>query len=407
MKSLLAVLLGCALAGVTPAYMSPAHAQISDNAVRIGVLTDLTGLYTDNTGTGSILATQMAVDDFGGKVLGKPIEVLSADHQNKADIGSAIARKWIDENKVDVITNVANSAVALAVQTVAREKNRILINTAAATSDFTGKACSPVGFGWTYDTYALASGTGRALVKQGGDTWFFLTADYAFGHSLERDTSRFVEQAGGKVLGSVKVPLSNSDFSSFLLQAQGSGAKVVGLANAGGDFINSVKQAAEFGIVARGQRLAALLVVIQDIHALGLKAAQGLVTTDFGYWDMNDETRAFSKRFMEKHGTPPNFIQFTDYGATLHYLKAVQAAGTDETKAVVAKMRELKINDPVTKDGWIRADGRVMRNAYLVQVKTPAESKGPWDVYKILATIPPDESIRPLDQGNCPLVEKK
>jgi branched-chain amino acid transport system substrate-binding protein len=405
-KSLLAVLLGCALAGVTPAYMSPAHAQISDNAGRIGVLTDLTGLYTDNTGTGSILATQMAVDDFGGKVLGKPIEVLSADHQNKADIGSAIARKWIDENKVDVITNVANSAVALAVQTVAREKNRILINTAAATSDFTGKACSPVGFGWTYDTYALASGTGRALVKQGGDTWFFLTADYAFGHSLERDTSRFVEQAGGKVLGSVKVPLSNSDFSSFLLQAQGSGAKVVGLANAGGDFINSVKQAAEFGIVARGQRLAALLVVIQDIHALGLKAAQGLVTTDFGYWDMNDETRAFSKRFMEKHGTPPNFIQFTDYGATLHYLKAVQAAGTDETKAVVAKMRELKINDPVTKDGWIRADGRVMRNAYLVEVKTPEESKGPWDVYKILATIPPDESIRPLDQGGCPLVKK-
>jgi branched-chain amino acid transport system substrate-binding protein len=222
-----------------------------------------------------------------------------------------------------------------------------------------------------------------------------------------RATPRAVDDCGGKVLGSVKVPLSNSDFSSFLLQAQGSGAKVVGLANAGGDFINSVKQAAEFGIVARGQRLAALLVVIQDIHALGLKAAQGLVTTDFGYWDMNDETRAFSKRFMEKHGTPPNFIQFTDYGATLHYLKAVQAAGTDETKAVVAKMRELKINDPVTKDGWIRADGRVMRNAYLVQVKTPAESKGPWDVYKILATIPPDESIRPLDQGNCPLVEKK
>ncbi|MBN9559281.1 MAG: ABC transporter substrate-binding protein [Alphaproteobacteria bacterium] len=400
------MLLGSVLAGVAPAYVSPAHAQISDNVVRIGVLTDLTGLYTDNTGTGSILATQMAVDDFGGKVLGKPIEVLSADHQNKADIGSAIARKWIDEGKVDVITNVANSAVALAVQTVAREKNRILINTAAASSDFTGKACSPVGFGWTYDTYALASGTGRALVKQGGNTWFFLTADYAFGHSLERDTSRFVEQAGGKVLGSVKVPLSNSDFSSFLLQAQGSGAKVVGLANAGGDFINSVKQAAEFGIVARGQRLAALLVVIQDVHALGLKAAQGLVTTDFGYWDLNDETRAFSKRFMEKHGTPPNFIHFTDYGATLHYLKAVQAAGTDDTKAVVAKMRELRINDPVTKDGWIRADGRVMRNAYLVEVKKPEESKGPWDVYKILATIPPDESIRPLDQGGCPLVNK-
>ena len=387
--------------------VSSAHAQISDDVVRIGVLTDLTGLYADNTGTGTVEAVKMAVEDFGGTVLGKKIEVLTADHQNKADVSSAIVRKWIDEDKVDVVTSVANSAVALAAQVVTRDKNRILLNTAAATSDFTGKSCSPVGFGWTYDTYALAKGTGTAVTKQGGDTWFFLTADYAFGHALERDTTQFVQEAGGKVLGSAKVPINNMDFSSFLLQASGSRAKVVGLANAGGDFINAVKQASEFGIVAGGQRLAALLAVIQDIRSLGLKAAQGLVITDFGYWDLNDETRAFSKRFMERHGTPPNFIHLNDYGAMLHYLKAVKAAGTDETGAVAKKMREMKINDPVTKDGWIREDGRVMRDAWLVQVKTPEESKGPWDFYKILARIPAEESIRPLDQGNCPLVAKK
>jgi len=385
---------------------APALAQISDNVVRIGVLTDLTGLYADNTGTGTVEATKMAVEDFGGTVLGKKIEILVADHQNKADVSSSLARKWIDEDHVDVITSVANSAVALAVQGVTREKNRILLNTAAATSDFTGKACSPVGFGWTYDTYALAAGTGKAVVKQGGDTWFFLTADYAFGHALQRDTANFVQQAGGKVLGEAKVPLSNMDFSSFLLQARGSGAKVVGLANAGGDFINSVKQAAEFGIVAGGQRLAGLLVVIQDIRSLGLKAAQGLVVTDFGYWDLNDETRAFSKRFLARHGTPPNYIHLNDYGAVTHYLKAVQAAGTDETTGVVKKMRETKINDPATKDGWIREDGRVMRDSWLVQVKTPEESKGDWDFYKVLARIPAEESIRPLDQGGCPLVNK-
>jgi len=384
-----------------------ARAQISDDVVKIGIITDLTGLYSDNTGTGTVEATKMAVEDFGGMVLGKKIEVIAGDHQNKADVSSALARRWIDEEKVDVITSVANSAVALAVQSITRDKNRILINTAAATSDFTGKACSPVGFGWTYDTYALAAGTGKALTKQGGDTWYFLTADYAFGHALERDTAEFVRQAGGKVLGGSKVPISNMDFSSFLLQASGSKAKVIGLANAGGDFINSVKQASEFGITAGGQRLAALLAVIQDIKSLGLKAAQGLVVTDFGYWDLNDETRAFSKRFMERHGTPPNFIHLADYGATLHYLKAVQAAGTDEATAVAKKMREMKINDPVTKDGWIREDGRVMRDAWLVQVKTPEESKGPWDMYKILARIPAEDSIRPLDQGNCPLVAKK
>ncbi len=385
---------------------TPGWAQISDNVVKIGVLTDLGGIYSANTGIGSVEATKMAVEDFGGTVLGKKIEVIAGDHQQKADISSALARKWIDEEKIDVITSVANSAVALAVQAVAREKNRVLINTAAATSDFTGKACSPVGIGWTYDTYALAAGTGKALVKQGGDTWYFLTADYAFGHALERDTSRFVQEAGGKVIGSSKVPISNADFSSFLLQAQGSGAKVVGLANAGGDFINSAKQAAEFGIVKSGQRLAALLTVIQDIKALGLQAAQGLVVTDFGYWDLNDETRAFTKRYMARTGFAPNFIQLNDYGATMHYLKAVQAAGTDEATAVVAKMRELKINDMITKDGWIREDNRVIRDAWLVQVKTPAESKGDWDLYKILAQIPAADAIRPLAQSECPMVKK-
>ncbi len=397
------------LAGLLVAALAiaPAQAQISDDIVKIAVLTDLTGLYSDNTGKGTVTATQMAVEDFGGTVLGKKIEVIAADHQNKADVAASLVRKWIDEEKVDVVTSVANSAVALATQGITRDKNRILLNTAAATSDFTGKACSPVGFGWTYDTYALASGTGKAVVKQGGNTWYFLTADYAFGHALERDTASFVQEAGGKVLGSSRVPINNADFSAFLLQAQGSGAKVIGLANAGGDFINSVKQAAEFGVTRGGTRLAALLAVIHDFRSLGLKAAGGLVVTDFGYWDLNDETRAFSKRFMERHGTPPNFIHLADYGATTHYLKAVREAGTDEAKAVAKKMREMKINDPVVKDGWIREDGRVMRDAWLVQVKTPEESKGPWDFYKILARIPAEEVIRPLDKGDCPLVAKK
>jgi branched-chain amino acid transport system substrate-binding protein len=382
-----------------------AQAQISDDVVRIGVLTDLTGVYADNNGPGTVIATQMAVEDFGGKVLGKPVEVIAADHQNKADIASSIARRWIDEGKVDVITSVANSAVALAVQGITRDKDRILLNTGAATSDFTGKACSPTGFGWTYDTYALASGTGKALVKQGGDTWYFLTADYAFGHALERDTSKFITEAGGKVIGSAKVPLSNTDFSSFLLQAQASGAKVIGLANAGGDFINSVKQASEFGVAKSGQRLAGLLVLIQDINSIGLKAAQGLVITDFGYWDMNDETRALNKRFMERHGKAMNYIQFNDYSATLHYLKAVQAAGTDEAKAVATKMKELPVNDPISKNVKIREDGRVMRDSYLMQVKSPEQSKGPWDFYTILATIPASESIRPLSEGGCPFIK--
>ena len=398
--------LGAAAAAMMMGAAGSASAQISDDVVKIAVLTDMTGLYSDNTGPGAVIATKMAVEDFGGTVLGKPIEVIVADHQNKADISANLARQWIDAEKVDVITNVANSAVALAVQGVTREKNRILINTSAATSDMTGKACSPVGFSWVYDTYALAAGTARAVVKQGGDSWFVLTADYAFGHALERDTSRFVTEAGGKVIGSVRVPIATPDFSSFLLQAQASKAKVVGTANAGGDFINSVKQAAEFGLGAGGQRMAGLLVTINDIHSLGLKVAQGLVTTDFAYWDQTDALRAWNKRFMAKHGKPANYLQAADYSAVTHYLKAVKAAGTDDTKAVVAKMRELPIDDFMTHNGHIREDGRVIRDSYLVQVKTPAESKGEWDVYKILATIPAAESIRPLDQGECPLVHK-
>ena len=396
-----------AAAFAVAAVAAPARAQLSDDVVKIGILTDLTGLYSDNTGKGTVTATQMAVEDFGGTVLGKKIEVVAADHQNKADVAASVSRKWIDEEKVDVITSVANSAVALATQGVARDKNRVVLNTAAATSDFTGKACSATGIGWTYDTYALAAGTGKAVVRQGGDSWYFLTADYAFGHALERDTAGFVKEAGGKVLGGSRVPINNSDFSAFLLQAQGSGAKVIGLANAGGDFINSVKQAAECGVTRSGTRLAALLAVIHDFRSLGLKAAGGLVVTDFGYWNLNDETRAFSKRFMERHGTPPNFIHLSDYGATMHYLKAIQAAGTDEAKAVVKKMKEMPVNDMVVKNGKIREDGRLSRDAWLVQVKTPEESKGPWDFYKILAQIPADEVIRPLDKGECPLVAKK
>ena len=383
-----------------------AHAQISDDVVKIGVLTDLSGLYAANTGPGSVEATKMAAEDFGGTILGKKIEVISADHQNKPDVASGIARKWIDEEHVDVITSVANSAVGLATQGITRDKNRILLNTAAATSDFTGKNCSPVGVGWTYDTYALASGTAKALVKQGFDTWYFLTADYAFGHALERDTGRFVTDAGGKVLGSSSIPLSNADFSAFLLQAAGSHAKVIGLANAGGDFINSVKQSSEFGITSGGQRLAALLTVVQDIHAIGLKTAQGLTFTDFGYWDLNDETRAFTKRFMARTGFAPNYIHLNDYSATTHYLKAVKAAGTDEAGAVMKKMRELKVNDMIIKNGWIREDGRLVHGAWLAQVKKPEESKGEWDLLKIVAEIPAEDVIRPLSESECPLVKK-
>lgn len=382
------------------------QAQVSDDVVKIGVLNDMSGPYSAINGEGTVHAIRMAVEDFGGNVLGKPIEIVVADHQNKADVGSAIARRWIDEEKVDVVANLSNSSVALAVQSLARDKKRIVLHTAPASSDLSGKACSPTGFHWVYDTYALASGTGKALVKQGGDTWFFITADYAFGHALERDTGAFVQEAGGKVLGSVRAPLNTSDFSSFILQAQSSKAKVIGLANAGTDTTNTIKQAAEFGVVQAGQRLAGLLVFITDVHALGLQAAQGLVITTAYYWDMNDETRAWDKRFRERHGKPATMLQAGDYSAITHYLKAVQAAGSDQAEAVAAKMREMPVNDFFTKNARIREDGRLVRDMYLVQVKSPAEAKSEWDVYKILATIPGDEAYRPMDKGGCPFVNK-
>ncbi len=394
----------CALA--LAVGMGTAEAQMSGKPVKIGVLSDMSSLYADIGGAGSVAAAQMAVKDFGGTVNGVPIEIVSADHLNKPDVGKAIAQRWIDEDGVDAIADVPTSSVALAVQDVMKEKQKVFLISGAASSDLTGKACSPMGVHWTYDTYALAHGTGAALVKQGGDTWFFITADYAFGHALQRDTADVVTKAGGKVLGSVDVPLNNADFSSYLLQAQQSKAKIIGLANAGGDTDNSIKQAAEFGIVKGGQKLAGLLVFISDVNSLGLDTAQGLVLTEAFYWDQNDETRAWSKRFMEQIKKPPTMVQAGVYGSIMHYLKAIKEAGTDDGPKVVAEMRKLPINDFMTKNGSLREDGRVMRDMYLFQVKTPAESKYQYDDYKLLATIPADQAFRPLSESECPLVKK-
>jgi branched-chain amino acid transport system substrate-binding protein len=402
MRSFAAALLGTA-AGFGAA---PAQAQISGDVVKIGVLTDMSSLYSDLTGKAAVTAVEMAVKDFGGTVAGKKIQVISADHLNKPDVGSNIARQWIDQDGVDVIIDVTTSSVALAVQEVGKEKHTPVIISGAASSDLTGKACSPVGIHWTYDTYALAHGTGAAMVKQGGDSWFFITADYAFGRALQRDTADVVTASGGKVLGSVNVPLNTPDFSSFLLQAQQSKAKIIGLANAGGDTVNSIKQAAEFGIVAGGQRLAGLLVFISDVNSLGLQTAQGLVLTSAFYWDQNDETRAWSKRFIEQIKKVPTMVHAGDYGAVMHYLKAVDAIKTDDGPKVVAKMHEMPINDFMTKNGRIREDGRVMRDMYLFQVKSPAESKGQFDYYKQLAVIPAEQAYRPLSESECPLVKK-
>ncbi|MFO1112619.1 MAG: ABC transporter substrate-binding protein [Rhodospirillales bacterium] len=393
--------------GLALLTLSAAFAQVSDNVVKIGVLNDQSGVYADLAGAGSVTAARMAVEDFGGKVLDKPIEVIFADHQNKPDVATPIVNQWIDIDKVDAVVDVPTSSVALAVQEITKNKNRIHLNSTAGTSDLTGKACSPTGIHWTYDTYALANSTGRALTADGGNTWFFITADYAFGHALEKDTSAAVIAQGGKVLGSVKTPFPNQDFSSFLLQAQSSGAKVIGLGNAGGDMINSIKQAQEFGITAGGQRLAGLLVFISDIHSLGLQVTQGLVLTTAFYWDRNDETRAWSKRFGERNGgRMPTMVQAGVYSAVHHYLAAIKAAGTDEAKAVAAKMREMPVNDFFAQNGRVRADGRMVHDMYLVQVKSPQESKYPWDYYKILRVVPGDEAFRPMDQGNCPLVTK-
>ncbi|MBN8976777.1 MAG: ABC transporter substrate-binding protein [Xanthobacteraceae bacterium] len=383
-----------------------AQAQISDDVVKIGVLTDMSSLYSDATGKGSLIATQMAVEDFGGKVKGKPIVVLSGDHQNKPDVGVNIVRNWVDNDKLDAVFDVPTSSVALAVSTLLTEKNKIFINSGGGSSDLTGKACSPIFVHYTYDTYALSSVAGKAMVKRGEDTWFFLTADYAFGHALERDATNIVKAAGGKVLGAVRHPLNTSDFSSFLLQAQASKAKVIALANAGGDSTNAQKQAAEFGITQGGQKLIALLQEITDTHSLGLQQEQGLILTDGFYWDMNDETRAFSKRFMAKVGHMPTMIQAGLYSATMHYLQAIDATGTDDTAKVMAKMKATPINDFFAKNGHIREDGRMIHDMYLFEVKKPSESKGEWDLYKLLATVPGDEAFRPMSEGGCPYIKK-
>ncbi|HYB72957.1 MAG TPA: ABC transporter substrate-binding protein [Candidatus Sulfotelmatobacter sp.] len=384
-----------------------AHAQISDGVVKIGVLNDQSSLYADLAGPGSVVAARMAVEDFGAAAKGLKVEVLSADHQNKPDVGSSIARQWYDVDKVDLIVDVTNSAVALAVNQITRDKAKAFIVSGAASSDLTGKACSPNTIHWTYDTWALANGTGNAIVKTGGDTWFFITADYAFGHALERDTEAVVLKSGGKVLGKVRHPLNTADFSSFLLQAQTSKAKIIGLANAGGDTINAIKQAAEFGIVKGGQNLAGLLVFITDVHGLGLQAAQGLIFTEAFYWDANEKTRAWGVRFAERdRGIHPTMIHAGVYAGITHYLKAVTALKSDDGTKVIAKMKEMPTDDPLFGKGTIRADGRKIHPMYLFEVKKPSESKGPWDYYKLRATIPAAEAFRPLDQGDCPLVKK-
>jgi len=386
---------------------SGAQAQVSGNVVKIGVLNDQSSLYADLTGQGSVVAARMAVEDFRAKQKGLNVEIVFADHQNKADVGSQIARKWYDAEGVDAIFDVPNSAVALAVNQVTREQGKAFIVSGAASSDLTGKACSPNTIHWTYDTWMLANGTGNAIVKTGGDSWYFLTADYAFGHALERDTEAVVLKTGGKVLGKVRHPLNTQDFSSFLLQAQASKAKIIGLANAGGDTTNAIKQAAEFGIVKGGQNLAGLLVFLTDIHGLGLDKAQGLIFTETFYWDLNDQTRAFAKRFAAANrGIHPTMIHAGVYAGMLHYLKAVEALKSDDGTKVIARMKATPTDDSLFGKGTIRADGRKIHPAYLVEVKKPAESKGPWDYYKIRATIPADQAFRPVDQGDCPLVKK-
>ena len=383
-----------------------AQAQISDGVIKIGVMNDMSGLYADISGPGALVAARMAVEDFGAARKGMKVEVLGADHQNKPDVGSTVARTWYDVDKVDAIFDVPTSSVALAVNQITRDKGRAFIVSGAATADLTGKACSPNTIHWTYDTWMLANGTGSAIVKTGGDSWFFLTADYAFGHALERDTEAVVVKNGGKVLGKVRHPFPGQDFSSFLLQAQASKAKVIALANAGGDTINSIKQASEFGITKGGQSLAGMLMFINDVHGLGLNTAQGLIFTETFYWDLNDQTRAWSKRFAAAHnGKMPSMVQAGVYSSVLHYLKAVEAAKTDDGTKVVAQMKAMPTDDPLFGKGSIRADGRKLHPAYLVEVKKPSESKGPWDYYKIRATIPADQAFRPLNQGDCPLVK--
>jgi branched-chain amino acid transport system substrate-binding protein len=402
MKRLLGL---AALAGALAC--STAHAQQYNNGtIKIGVMNDMSGTYSDLSGQGSVVAARMAVEDFGAAAKGMKVEIVGADHQNKPDVGSNVVRTWIDREQVDVIVDVPTSSVALAVNEIVKEKNKVFLVSGAAASDLTGAKCTPNTVHWTYDTWSLANGTGNAIVKTGGDTWFFLTADYAFGHALERDTAAVVEKNGGKVVGRVRHPFPGTDFSSFLLQAQSSKAKIIGLANAGSDTINSIKQAAEFGIVRGGQNLAALLAFITDVHALGLQTAQGLIMTEAWYWDQNDANREFAKKFAPQFkGVHPTMVHAGVYSAVTHYLKAVHELKSDaDGKAVVEKMKSMPTDDKLFGKGTIRADGRKIHDMYLFEVKKPAESKGPWDYYKLRATIPAAEAFRPLKEGGCPLV---
>jgi branched-chain amino acid transport system substrate-binding protein len=381
-------------------------AQQAGQPLKIGILSDFSSVYSDIGGMGNVEASKMAIEEFGGAMFGAPIELLTADPQNKPDTAASIVRKWYENEGVDMIIDMPTSATALAGMELSKQFEKIMIVTDAASSDITGKSCSPYTAHWTYDTYANAHTVGGAIVKNGGDSWFFITADYVFGHSIERDTGEVVKAAGGKVLGSVRHPLNTADFSSYLLQAQSSKAKIIGLANGGGDTINAIKQAGEFGIVAGGQNLAAIVMFISDVHSLGLKLAHGLIITEAYYWDLNDKTRAFGKRFFERMKRMPTMNQAATYSATLHYLKAVQAAGTRETRPVMAKMRATPVRDAFTDNGVLREDGRMVHSMFLFEVKKPEESKAPWDYYKVLAEVPPDQAFRPLNEGGCPLVKQ-
>ncbi|HEY8099989.1 MAG TPA: ABC transporter substrate-binding protein [Burkholderiaceae bacterium] len=405
MRSTILSSLLCAIFGAMSIHAAYAADKISDGVVKVGILTDMSGPYSNVAGAGSVVAAKMAIEDFGGKVLGKPIELVTADHLNKPDVAASKAREWFDNDKVDMIADLVTSSVGLAVQIVATEKNRITMNSGAATAALTNKSCSPNGVHWAYDTYALANGTGNAMMKEGSDTWFFITADYAFGQALESDVSNVVKADGGKVIGSVRHPLGALDFSSFMISAQSSGAKVVGLANAGTDLINSIKQAREFGLTNK-QKLASLLMFVTDVDALGLDVAQGLYLTEGFYWDLNAETRAWSQRFYARHKKMPTMIQAGVYSSMMHYFKAIQAAGTDDAPAVLAKMRELPVNDFFAKNGKLRADGRMVHDMYLLQVKKPSESKYAWDYYNVKRVIPGDQAFKPLDKSECPLIKK-
>ncbi len=404
-KKISALMLGTALA-----LAAATGAVAQDKNIKVGVLTDMSGLYADLGGPGSVIAAQMAIEDSGLAAKGWKIDIVSADHQNKPDVGTNIGRQWIDVEKVDIFVDVLNSGVGLAINNLAKEKNVVMINSGAATSDLTNAQCSPNTIHWVYDTYMLANSTGDALVKAGGDSWYFLTADYAFGHALERDTSAVVTKAGGKVLGAVKHPLNTADFSSFLLQAQASKAKIVGLSNAGGDTTNSIKQAAEFGIVKGGQKLAGLLLFITDVHSLGLNVAQGLNFTETFYWDLNDQTRAFAKKFSERSKTKamPSMVQAGVYSGLIHYFKVLEANGGNpkDGAKVVSLMKNTKTDDTLFGKGEIQPNGRKIHPAYLFEVKKPAESKGPWDYYKLVGTTPADKAFRPLSESTCPLLKK-